>query len=181
MNLDRIAEIARAILYEGYILYPYRPSAIKNRQRWTFGGVFPRAWAETEGGDPWHMQTQCLLRGDAAAAVEVRVRFLQIVVREVYKLDPPGDAAAMRDPPVKKSRRWSLRERGFCRGKKRSSARSSSPELPLAELRAGAVSVPFGIRASERDASRLPTPASSPATSDAHRRRPLRVDRDRRR
>ncbi len=65
MNLDRVAAIARAVLYEGYILYPYRPSAIKNRQRWTFGGVFPRGYAESEGGDSWHMQTQCLLRGNA--------------------------------------------------------------------------------------------------------------------
>jgi hypothetical protein len=89
VNLDRVAAIARAVLYEGYILYPYRPSAIKNRQRWTFGGVFPRGYAESEGGDSWHMQTQCLLRGNAAAAIEVRVRFLQIVMRDVYKLDSP--------------------------------------------------------------------------------------------
>ncbi len=41
MIFDREREIADAILYEGYILYPYRASAIKNRQRWTFGGVFP--------------------------------------------------------------------------------------------------------------------------------------------
>jgi hypothetical protein len=32
-------QIATAVLYEGYILYPYRPSSVKNRQRWTFGGV----------------------------------------------------------------------------------------------------------------------------------------------
>ena len=37
--VDRIAD---AVLYEGYMLYPYRPSSVKNRQRWTFGGLFPR-------------------------------------------------------------------------------------------------------------------------------------------
>lgn len=145
MNLDRIAEIARAILYEGYILYPYRPSAIKNRQRWTFGGVFPRAWAETEGGDPWHMQTQCLLRGDAAAAVEVRVRFLQIVVREVYKLDPPGDAAAMRDSAGEKVAALEFAGTRLLPWEEAIEREIVVPELPLADLRAGAVSVPFGI------------------------------------
>ncbi len=33
MNLTRVEKIAAAVLYEGYILYPYRPSAIKNQQR----------------------------------------------------------------------------------------------------------------------------------------------------
>ncbi len=145
MNLHRVAEIARAILYEGYILYPYRPSAIKNRQRWTFGGVFPRAWAETEGGDPWHMQTQCLLRGDAAAAVEVRVRFLQIVVREVYKLDPPGDAAAMRDSAGEKVAALEFAGTRLLPWEEAIEREIVVPELPLADLRGGAVSVPFGI------------------------------------
>ena len=35
MKLDSVRAIANAVLYEGYILYPYRPSSIKNRQRWT--------------------------------------------------------------------------------------------------------------------------------------------------
>ena len=30
-------EIANAILYEGYMLYPYRASSVKNQQRWNFG------------------------------------------------------------------------------------------------------------------------------------------------
>ncbi|HEV7996156.1 MAG TPA: hypothetical protein VGP52_07850 [Stellaceae bacterium] len=142
MNLLRVAEIARAILYEGYILYPYRPSAIKNRQRWTFGGVFPRAWAETEGGDPWHMQTQCLLRGNADAAVEVRVCFLQIVVREVYKLDLQGDDAEAAGEKVAAPVPWEEAiEREIV-----------VPELPIVGLRDGPVSVPFDIpEVSERE------------------------------
>ena len=37
MNLERVDQIAKAVLYEGYMLYPYRPSSVKNRQRWNFG------------------------------------------------------------------------------------------------------------------------------------------------
>jgi len=41
MNRTLVDQIADAVLYEGYLLYPYRPS-VKNRQRWTFGGLYPR-------------------------------------------------------------------------------------------------------------------------------------------
>jgi hypothetical protein len=88
-TLDRLVA---ATLYEGYILYPYRPSSVKNQVRWTFGGVHPRAWSEASGGtDPWTAQTQCLMRGSDATRVTARVRFLQLVTRTVAKLDPPSE------------------------------------------------------------------------------------------
>ena len=77
-------KIAEAVLYEGYILWPYRRSAKKNQQRWTFGGVYPRAYSEARGeDDPWIMQTQCPLSGDEESAIEVRVRFLHVTERKV--------------------------------------------------------------------------------------------------
>jgi hypothetical protein len=76
-------KIAEAVLYEGYLLYPYRRSARKNQQRWTFG-VYPRAYSEARGeDDPWIMQTQCLVSGDEESAVEVKVRFLHVTERKV--------------------------------------------------------------------------------------------------
>jgi hypothetical protein len=95
-TLDRLVA---ATLYEGYILYPYRPSSVKNQVRWTFGGVHPRAWSEASGGtDPWFVQTECLLRSGEDAAITVHARFLQLMTRTVARLDPPslsldGDAA----------------------------------------------------------------------------------------
>lgn len=79
MNSKRIEEIAAAVLYEGYLLYPYRASAIKNRQRWNFGVLFPRAFAENSGNDAWSMQTECLLRAGDDAQFSVRVRFLHLL------------------------------------------------------------------------------------------------------
>ena len=35
MNEELVNGIVHAVLYEGYILYPYRASAKKNRQRFT--------------------------------------------------------------------------------------------------------------------------------------------------
>jgi hypothetical protein len=69
------------VLYEGYILYPYRPS-VKTQQRWTFGGIYPQAYSEAQqGNDPWSMQTQCLIRADENATVSVAVRFLHLTLR----------------------------------------------------------------------------------------------------
>jgi hydrogenase maturation protease len=91
MNDALVDQVARAVLYEGYILYPYRP-AVKNRQRWTFGGLFPRSYSLDHGSsDPWSMQTQCLLRGDPPTVLEVKVRFLHLMVRLMGELSPPLD------------------------------------------------------------------------------------------
>jgi hydrogenase maturation protease len=93
MKLARIKDIANAVLYEGYILYPYRPSSIKNRQRWTFGCVFPQAYGGRQG-DASTMQTQTLLRANAATTIGVQVRFLQVLTREIAALRHPMDGAS---------------------------------------------------------------------------------------
>ena len=56
MNFEPVEKIANAVLYEGFLLYPYRPSAIKNQQRWHFGTLGPIG-----GSDPSEMQTECLI------------------------------------------------------------------------------------------------------------------------
>jgi hypothetical protein len=82
--VDAVKKIAEAVLYEGYILWPYRRSTMKNQQRWTFGGVYPRAYSEARGeDDPWLMQTQCLVSGDGESTIEARVRFLHVTERKV--------------------------------------------------------------------------------------------------
>src|SRR5438045_5774363 len=74
MNFEPAERIARAILHEGYLLYPYRASALKNRHRWTFGCVFPPAW----GHEPSIVQTECLVLGGSATMLAVKVRFFQL-------------------------------------------------------------------------------------------------------
>ena len=78
MNFEDARKVADAVLFEGYVLYPYRASAAKNRVRWQFGVVAPRAWSIAGGPEPWEQQTQCLLEADDGAALELRVRFLHV-------------------------------------------------------------------------------------------------------
>jgi hypothetical protein len=72
MNAEIVEQIANAVLYEGYILYPYRPSAIKNQQRWNFGTLAPGEF----------MQTECLVEGGPETLINIKVRFLQMMARE---------------------------------------------------------------------------------------------------
>lgn len=89
MNQTLVEQVANAVLYEGYILYPYRPS-VKNRQRWTFGGLYPEAYARLQGGtEPASMQTECLVVGTARTRLDVRVRFLHLLARTVGQLASP--------------------------------------------------------------------------------------------
>ena len=87
MNLDRVEKIAEAVLYEGYMLYPYRASAVKNQQRWNFGVLCPRAYSEQQNGtEAWTMQTECLFQCDSSTRLNAKIRFLQIVDRSLGKL-----------------------------------------------------------------------------------------------
>lgn len=101
--MESVEKIAEVVLYEGYLLYPYRRSAIKNQQRWTFGGVYPRAYSEANRDDPWAMQTQCLIECDVenpaggGAMLEIKVRFLHVADRQVMEL--AGDEGTPRTVP----------------------------------------------------------------------------------
>lgn len=92
MSDDVVRRIADAVLYEGHMLFPYRPSAPKNRQRWTFGGVYPPAYAAAIG-ERSRVSCQCLVEGDAPR-VDVEVRFLhgadERTARPGPIEDPPG-------------------------------------------------------------------------------------------
>src|SRR3977135_694403 len=90
MRLDLVEQIAKAVLYEGYMLYPYRPSSVKNQQRWNFGVLCPRSYSEAQkGSEAWSMQTECLVGAGPLTELEVRVSFLQLVARTVGDLQPP--------------------------------------------------------------------------------------------
>jgi hypothetical protein len=86
MSLDHVEKIASVLLYEGYLLYPYRPSAVKNRQRFNFGVLYPREYCEhQQGSDRWRMLTECLVVGNSLSAIDVRVRFLQLTDRDGWQ------------------------------------------------------------------------------------------------
>jgi hypothetical protein len=101
MNFVQIEKIAEAVLYEGYSLYPYRPSSVKNQQRWNFGVLYPLSFCEGQAGsDRDRMQTECLLRATAATRLTVKVRFLHICGRLIGKVREEGAEIAEGEEPA---------------------------------------------------------------------------------
>jgi hypothetical protein len=87
---DPVRAIADAVLYEGYILWPYRRSALKNQRRWTFGGIHPRGHWRGHEDDRWLIRAQVLLEAADEAELEVRARFLHVVRRQVARQSHTG-------------------------------------------------------------------------------------------
>lgn len=88
MNESLVQRVADAVLYEGYLLYPYRPN-VKNQHRWTFGGLYPKAWStcHPHPSDAPLMRSQCLIHDcDETTIVRIKARFLHIIDRRVGRV-----------------------------------------------------------------------------------------------
>jgi len=81
---DAATSVADAVLYEGYLLYPYRASAAKNRIRWQFGVLVPPDAAAVTGEES-STRTECLCEPVAGAVLRVRLRFLRARARSVFQ------------------------------------------------------------------------------------------------
>ena len=91
VHLDQARQVADAILYEGYLLYPYRASAQKNQERFQFGVLMPAAYRAVDEHEPSAAQTECVLECAPGATVTVLARFLQVQRRTVLA-GSPADA-----------------------------------------------------------------------------------------
>ncbi|MCX3062876.1 hypothetical protein [Streptomyces beihaiensis] len=85
---DTARHAADAVLFEGYVLYPYRASAAKNRLRWQFGVLVPPRWDGVEG-ERGTQRTECLMEPRTGAELHVRVRFLRPQRRAVQRSAAP--------------------------------------------------------------------------------------------
>src|ERR1700689_5256600 len=87
MSFESAKKIADAVLYEGYVLYPYRASANKNRLRFQFGVLAPRQWSESGGCEQWWTNTECIAEARGAARISGKLRFLHMQHRMVEVAD----------------------------------------------------------------------------------------------
>lgn len=91
MDISLVEKIADAVLYEGYMLYPYRASSVKNRQRFNWGALAPKSYSDsTKGTEACEMQTECLVTGDEESRLNVKLRFLHLRNREIGKFETPS-------------------------------------------------------------------------------------------
>jgi hypothetical protein len=78
-NAEVLDKLINTVLYEGYMLYPYRRSALKNKHRWNFGLVYPA------GIEPCRMTVECLVEAAAEPGIDAEVRFLQVCERDSWQ------------------------------------------------------------------------------------------------
>ena len=98
--------VADAVLYEGYVLYPYRASAQKNQLRWQFGVLVPPAWAAADASERSAMRTEVVIDPGGDATLTVRVRCLQVQHRQIESASPAGDAFEPVDELEVDGTRW---------------------------------------------------------------------------
>lgn len=80
---DRARAVADAVLYEGYLLYPYRGTSCKNQSRWQFGVLGPCGAADDGLGEDATLAAEFLV--DGARALTLVVRFLQLQHRRAER------------------------------------------------------------------------------------------------
>ncbi len=84
-NQDHARAVADAVLYEGYLLYPYRASSSKNQSRWQFGVLGPSGAAESGIGEDASLSAQVLVASYGIPSVSGVVRFLQLQHRSAER------------------------------------------------------------------------------------------------
>ena len=97
MNLDAVRSIADAVLYEGYILYPYRASSQKNQSRWQWGVVMAPGYAAADPSESSFTQAECVLEHTGQPVVQVILRFLQVQRRTTEGSGQAWDEAVERE------------------------------------------------------------------------------------
>jgi hypothetical protein len=145
--MNAIDGIVQAVLYEGYMLYPYRASSVKNRQRWTFGSVYPRVWADWSGSDASMMQTECVIEGNDDARVTVRPCFLHLIERDVRELDEAASSwSGANEPPSRPVASLEVGGRRFDAWQEAGEQHVEVPALTLDELCVAGLRLPFSLQ-----------------------------------
>jgi len=98
VNFDDARAVADAVMYEGYILYPYRASSAKNQSRWQFGVVMSPGYTAVDPSERAFAQTECVLEHTGQPALEMVIRFLQVQRR--IGAGPSWDEAVEREVAV---------------------------------------------------------------------------------
>jgi hypothetical protein len=122
-DLDMVRAVADAVLYEGYLLYPYRASSRKNRSRFQFGVLMPPDYPDPS--EPSGLRAECLLEGRDGARVGLVLRFLRLRRRPADESAAAGHWDEAEDVEITNS-------------------------ATVADLLAGEVALPFELAAGER-------------------------------
>jgi hypothetical protein len=133
---EHARRVADAILFEGYLLYPYRASAQKNQERFQFGVLMPPAYRSVDEHEPSATQTECILEGPADARITVVARFLQLQRRTVHAGSPGEGFRAVGSLQVGETEHVAWDEAAEC---------EHEASAPLSQLLSGGAEIAFTV------------------------------------
>jgi hypothetical protein len=165
-SLEHARAVADAVLYEGYLLYPYRANSGKNQSRWQFGVLGPPGADHAGVGEDSVLRSQLLVRGGAprdAGRIAVHLRFLHLQTRTAQSADGMGGFRDVAELGIG-DRRWLSWDEAV------ESELSFGP-WSLAEVAAGRTEPVLVLAAEETE--ELTDEAGHPAGRLVRRRRPL--------
>jgi hypothetical protein len=73
---EALEQLVDSLLWEGYALYPYTPTATKNATPTPFGIVYPPVYAAALASTYDHLELRCVLEAPPDAVLGAEVRFL---------------------------------------------------------------------------------------------------------
>ncbi|MGQ0617223.1 MAG: hypothetical protein ACT4PW_09555 [Acidimicrobiia bacterium] len=168
---DRFADartVADAVLYEGYLLYPYRASSRKNQVRWQFGVLVPRRCAEADRTERWSVRTECIVDPGHQPVLTVRARCLHVQHRAIEAAVGDHDGGTGFAPVESlelDGARWIDWDEAVDR-------EIEIPPVPLLPLAGATVAVPFELPGGE-DVEVLTHPDGTVAGRLVRRREPI--------
>jgi hypothetical protein len=80
-QLEVARAVADTVLFEGYLLYPYRASATKNKYRFQFGVLFDPGYVSANPDERSQASFECLFEPRRARRLLLELRFLQLFRR----------------------------------------------------------------------------------------------------
>jgi hypothetical protein len=94
-TFEDVRPIADTVLYEGYVLYPYRADNTKNLVRWQFGVLAPPALVQVDPSERARLRAELLIDG-RPGFMSLRLRFLQVQRRTVFRDSAFGEEEVSR-------------------------------------------------------------------------------------
>jgi hypothetical protein len=73
-----LQQLTHGLLYEGYTLYPYKTTTLKNKIPIPFGVLYPKNYCQYNKYVNSEMQTECITLANDLAELIVQIKFLQI-------------------------------------------------------------------------------------------------------
>src|SRR4029078_649503 len=129
-----LEDLTHTLLYEGYALYPYHRSAIKNQKPVPFGVVFPGDYNTCNVHAHSKLQTQCIVTGSKDPLVNISVRFLHLRKTELY------DPAEYRQAPINDI---NIRGKSYQAGWQTTERTVSTADLQIFQLMQNKKVIPF--------------------------------------